>query len=110
MTSFRRVFGSLVRMAVLTVVGVALLGGALAYRLYREFESDLPPRLDVVTDYRPLRASQVFSADGELIGQFYVEKRVLTPVDAIPRVVKQAFVAAEDARFYSHGGVDYLGI
>jgi penicillin-binding protein 1A len=113
MTSFprvRRVVRSLVRIALLSTLGLALLAAFLGWRAYRSFASDLPPRLDVVTDYRPLRASQVFSADGELIGQFYVEKRVLTPVDRIPKVVKQAFVAAEDARFYSHGGVDYLGV
>jgi penicillin-binding protein 1A len=91
-------------------VGGAVLGCVLAYRLYHAFASDLPARLDVVTDYRPLRASQVYSADGEMIGQFYVEKRVLLKVDDIPVGVRRAFVAAEDARFYSHGGIDYFGI
>jgi penicillin-binding protein 1A len=113
MTSFRRVgrvLGSVARVALLTAVGLVGLGVVLGYRAYRSFASDLPPRLDVVTDYRPLRASQVFSADGELIGQFYVEKRVLVPVERIPAVVKQAFVAAEDVRFYTHGGVDYQGV
>jgi penicillin-binding protein 1A len=114
MTSFRRGFrgavGSFFRIALLTTLGLGALGAFLLWRAYKAFESDLPPRLDVVTDYRPLRATQVFSADGELIGQFYVEKRVLTPVAEIPDVVKHAFVAAEDSRFYSHGGVDYWGI
>ena len=64
----------------------------------------------MVTDYRPLRASQIFSADGEMIGEFFVEKRVLVPVEQVPDVVKKAFVAAEDVRFYKHHGVDYLGI
>ncbi|HEY2730806.1 MAG TPA: PBP1A family penicillin-binding protein [Polyangia bacterium] len=93
-----------------TTVVVGVAATVLGYRAYRKFASDLPPHLDVVTDYRPLRASQVWSADGELIGQFYVEKRTLLPVEQIPRIVKQAFVAAEDIRFYSHGGIDYLGI
>jgi penicillin-binding protein 1A len=110
MTSFRAVFRSVARIAALTALGAAGLGGLFAYRIYRAFASDLPPRLDAVTDYRPLRASQVFSADGEMIGQFYVEKRVLLKLDELPLVVRQAFVAAEDARFYAHGGVDYLGI
>jgi len=110
MTSFRRVLSSILRIAALSLLGALIAGGFLAYRAYRAFASDLPPRLDAVTDYRPLRASQVFSADGEMIGQFYVEKRVLLPVSEIPLTVRHAFVAAEDARFYSHGGVDYLGI
>jgi penicillin-binding protein 1A len=110
MTSSRGVLSSILRIAALSLAGALIVGGILAYRAYRAFAFDLPPRLDAVTDYRPLRASQVFSADGEMIGQFYVEKRVLLPVSEIPPVVRHAFVAAEDARFYSHGGVDYLGI
>jgi penicillin-binding protein 1A len=110
MTSSRRILSSIWRIAALSLAGALVVGGILAYRAYRAFAFDLPPRLDAVTDYRPLRASQVFSADGEMIGQFYVEKRVLLPVSEIPPVVRHAFVAAEDARFYSHGGVDYLGI
>jgi penicillin-binding protein 1A len=110
MTSFRRALGWTLRIAGLALLAALGTGALLGYRAYRAFASDLPPRLDVVTDYRPLRASQVLSADGELIGQFYIEKRVLLPVDQIPKRVKDAFVAAEDARFYSHGGVDWLGV
>ncbi len=98
------------RVMVLGGAGGLLLLAGLGYWSYRQFQSDLPPSLSVVTDYRPLRASQVFSADGETIGEFFVEKRVLTPVDKIPDGVRKAFVAAEDIRFYSHHGVDYQGI
>ncbi|HEY0713949.1 MAG TPA: transglycosylase domain-containing protein, partial [Polyangia bacterium] len=83
---------------------------ALGAWAFYEFRSDLPQNLGVVTDYRPLRASQIFSADGEMIGEFFVEKRVLVAETEIPLMVKRAFVAAEDVRFYEHGGVDYLGI
>jgi penicillin-binding protein 1A len=108
--SFRRVVRVFFRVGLVITLGVGIGGAIVGYRAYKRFESDLPPHLDMVTDYRPLRASQVFSADGELIGQFYVEKRVLLPVEQIPAIVKQAFVAAEDNRFYSHGGIDYQGI
>ena len=87
-----------------------LSAGGAGIWVYRKFRNDLPAKLDVVTDYRPLRASQIFSADGEMIGEFFVEKRVLVPVEQVPDVVKKAFVAAEDVRFYKHHGVDYLGI
>jgi penicillin-binding protein 1A len=110
MTTFRRGFRLVFRLSLAATFIVVVAGGIVGYRAYRRFESDLPPHLDMVTDYRPLRASQVWSGDGELIGQFYVEKRVLLPADKIPAAVKQAFVAAEDIRFYSHGGIDYLGI
>ncbi len=93
-----------------TGLGLLLLGAGAGYYFYLQFRSDLPDNLSVVTDYRPLRASQIFSADGELIGEFFVEKRVITPIEKIPDIVRKAFVAAEDTRFYAHGGVDYFGI
>jgi penicillin-binding protein 1A len=110
MVTVRGVFKSILRVGLLLGLGVFLLGGSLAVWGYRAFTSDLPQNLSVVTDYRPIRASQIFSADGELIGEFYVEKRVLVPVEDVPLLVRKAFVAAEDVRFYQHGGVDYLGI
>lgn len=109
-TSFRRAIGSAFRVVAFSLLGALGLGGFLAYRGYKAFESDLPTHLDVVTDYRPLRASQILSADGEVIGEFFVEKRVLVPVGSIPPLCRRAFVAAEDARFYRHGGVDWQGI
>ncbi|HVZ74763.1 MAG TPA: PBP1A family penicillin-binding protein [Polyangia bacterium] len=110
MTSFRRVFRVALRVGLITFFGVGIGVAIVGVRAYRRFESDLPPHLDMVTDYRPLRASQVWSADGELIGQFYVEKRVLLPIEKIPLTLRHAFVAAEDNRFYTHGGIDYQGI
>lgn len=94
----------------MSALGALLLGAVLALWAYRAFESDLPPNLSVVTDYQPVRASQILSSDGETIGEFFIEKRVLIPVEKVPPVVRNAFVAAEDERFYRHGGVDYPGI
>jgi penicillin-binding protein 1A len=110
MASFRRVFRVFFRVGLVLTLGLGIGGVIAGARVYHRFASDLPAHLDMVTDYRPLRASEVWSADGELIGQFYVEKRVLLPIEKIPPVVKHAFVAAEDIRFYSHGGIDYQGI
>jgi penicillin-binding protein 1A len=91
-----------------------LLGGAfvsgLGYWGYKQFEKDLPDRWSALTDYKPARASRVFSSEGELIGEFYLQKRLVLPYDQIPRHVMQAFVAAEDNRFFDHHGIDPLGI
>ncbi len=106
----RALLRSLFRILGWSVVGATALGGGLGFWAYRQYESDLPKSLDVVTDYQPIRASEIWSADGELIGQFFVEKRVLLPIEQIPPMVRNAFVAAEDARFYRHGGLDYMGI
>jgi penicillin-binding protein 1A len=109
-TRIWRRFGSVIRIALASGLGVMLLLAGLASWAFYEFRSDLPKNLDMITDYRPLRASQIFSSDGEMIGEFFVEKRVLVPESEIPLTVKRAFVAAEDVRFYDHGGVDYQGI
>ncbi len=110
MVPFRRVLRSSLRIAAFASMGAVILAAGLGGWALRAFQSDLPENLSVITDYRPIRASQIFSADGETIGEFFVEKRVLVPVEQVPAFVRKAFVAAEDARFYQHGGVDYLGI
>jgi penicillin-binding protein 1A len=110
MVTFRKAFRFSLRILLFSGAGALVLGVGLAVWGYAAFKSDLPQNLSVVTDYRPIRASQIFSAEGETIGEFFVEKRVLIPLAQIPEMVRKAFVAAEDARFYQHGGVDYLGI
>src|SRR3954452_8222599 len=110
MSRARSILRSVLRVALATAAGGLVLMGALGTWAYYQFRSDLPTNLSVLTDYRPLRASQIYSADGELIGEFFVEKRVLVPVEQVPEVVKKAFIAAEDIRFYEHSGVDFLGI
>ena len=101
---------SILRLLALIVLGISLFGGVLVLIGYREFSRDLPQRLDVLTNYQPSRASRVYSADGELIGEFYLQRRVVVPLSAIPLHVQHAFVAAEDNRFYEHAGVDPVGI
>ena len=86
-------------LSVLLVVAVAL---AVAY-------PNLPDISDLA-DYRPKLPMRVYSADGVVIGEFGEERRSLTPIQDIPKVMKDAVLAIEDARFFSHGGVDYLGV
>jgi penicillin-binding protein 1A len=68
------------------------------------------PDISDLSDYRPKLPLRVFSADGVLMGEFGEERRHLTPIAEIPKVMKDAVLSIEDARFYQHGGVDYLGI
>ena len=68
------------------------------------------PDISDLADYRPKLPLRVFSAEGSLIGEFGEERRHLTPVKDIPKVMINAVLAIEDARFYTHGGVDYKGI
>ena len=68
------------------------------------------PSITSLTDYRPKLPLRVFSADGVLLGEFGEERRSFVPIAQIPKVMKDAVLAIEDSRFYSHGGVDYLGM
>jgi penicillin-binding protein 1A len=68
------------------------------------------PSLETLTDYRPKVPLRVYSAEGLLIGEFGEERREVVKISAAPTQLKQAIIAAEDDRFYQHGGVDYIGI
>ncbi|RMX06677.1 penicillin-binding protein 1A [Corticibacter populi] len=68
------------------------------------------PDVSDLADYRPKLPLRVFSAEGALIGEFGEERRKLMPIEDIPPVMKQAILAAEDARFFEHNGIDYRGI
>lgn len=68
------------------------------------------PDISELSDYRPKLPLRVFSVEGSLIGEFGEERRQLTPIAQIPKVMTDAVLAIEDARFYEHGGIDYKGV
>lgn len=68
------------------------------------------PSIDSLTEYRPKLPLRVFSADGVLLGEFGEERRSFTPIAQVPKVMRDAVLAIEDARFYDHSGVDLVGI
>ncbi len=68
------------------------------------------PSLEVLTDYRPKIPLRIYSAENELIGEFGEEKRAVVKIKDVPQGMKAAILAAEDDRFYQHGGVDYTGV
>jgi penicillin-binding protein 1A len=86
-------------LALLLAVGIAL---AVAF-------PNLPD-VGALADYRPKLPLRVLSADGELIAEFGEERRNLTPIEDIPPLMINAVLAIEDARFYEHSGVDYIGL
>ena len=85
-----------------------LLSGGMA-AFYFTFLFDLP-RLSTLKDYQPYIVSEVYSDDGALIGEFFMERRIVTPLSQMPKHLIRAFVAAEDARFFEHRGIDYWRI
>jgi penicillin-binding protein 1A len=86
-------------LALLLLVAIAL---AVAY-------PNLPD-IGGISDYQPKLPLRIFAADGVLIGEFGEERRSFMPIAEIPRVMRDAVLAAEDARFYEHSGVDYKGV
>ncbi len=84
---------------VLMLVGLAL---AVAYPNL--------PEIDGLLDYRPKLPMRILSADGVLLGEYGEERRNFTPLAQIPKVMQQAVLASEDARFYEHSGVDLKGV
>jgi len=90
-------------------LGLAVVGGLLGAFVLALLWPTLPT-LDKLTDYQPKIPLRVVSADGDLIGEFGEERRAVVTIKEVPEVMKQAILAAEDERFYSHGGVDYLSV
>ncbi|MBU1353209.1 MAG: penicillin-binding protein 1A [Gammaproteobacteria bacterium] len=68
------------------------------------------PDISDLADYRPKLPLRVYSSEGALLGEFGEERRNLTPIGEIPKVMKDAVLAIEDTRFFQHGGVDYKGV
>jgi len=76
---------------------------------YLYFSFTLPP-IKSLEDYKPPIITKVLSEEGEVVGEFCKERRIVVPMQQIPEVLSQAFVAAEDAKFFQHKGISYLSI
>src|SRR5512144_3001790 len=98
----------------LLYIGSVLLGLGVVGALLRAFVLALLyptlPSLETLTDYQPKIPLRVVSAEGDLLGEFGEERRAVVAIREVPDVMKHAILAAEDERFYSHGGVDYLSV
>jgi penicillin-binding protein 1A len=86
-----------------------LLGGLAVGGLIWHLSKDLPA-LEQLGTYQPSMVTQVYSSDQRLIGQFFIERRILTPVAEIPERLRRAVIAVEDVRFFEHPGLDYIGM
>ncbi len=91
--------------AVAILAGAAFAGGVLWY-----YGRDLPDLSDLREDYRPPQISRIETSDGVLIGEIFEERRSVVPFERIPRILVNALLAAEDADFYEHEGLDYPGM
>ncbi|MBR7791516.1 PBP1A family penicillin-binding protein [Undibacterium sp. FT147W] len=92
--------------AIVASLGI-IAAGVLAY-VFLVLAPNLPP-LDAVTDYRPKIPLRIYTADNALIGEFGEEHREFVPIKEIPEKLKTALLSTEDARFYEHSGIDFIG-
>src|SRR6202163_4480081 len=88
---------------------VFLVGVAAAAGLIWHFSKDLPD-YSQLQDYEPPVMTRVHASDGALLGEYSKERRLYLPIQAVPKLVINAFLAAEDKNFYEHGGIDYQGM
>ncbi len=93
----------------LTILALSVLSGLFIGGAYFYFTRDLP-KISSLKDYSPPIITTVYSDDNRKIAEFYKERRIVVPISKIPKTLIDAFVAAEDARFYEHKGIDIFGI
>lgn len=99
----------IVRFLLTILATVVLLSTAAFLGVYFFFARDLPD-IKTIEDYHPPVISQVFADDGTQIGEFWLECRIFTPYQEMPKQVVNAFVDSEDSRFFEHKGVDMRSI
>ena len=95
----------LLLVALTLVLSGGMLGAFAAFMTYPKL-----PSLEVLTDYRPKLPLRIISDDGKVIGEFGEERRSVVRFKDVPRSLVDAILAAEDERFYQHGGIDYAGV
>src|SRR5437879_7120867 len=88
---------------------VFLVGIAAAAGLLWHVSKDLPD-YSQLQDYEPPVMTRVHATDGSLVAEYARERRLYLPIQAIPKLLTNAFIAAEDKNFYEHGGLDFQGI
>jgi penicillin-binding protein 1A len=95
----------------LVAVGLflALILITFGFFLFKRYSENLPD-YEQLKNYNPMITTRLYAADGSLISEFSKEKRVFVPIDTIPKNLINAFLAAEDANFYKHSGIDPLAI
>jgi len=101
--------GTIVKTVFWSGLFVIFTGAVAAVLFYFYINEDLP-KISKLSDYHPPVITTVYADDNRKIGEFYKERRIVVPISRIPQILKEAFIAAEDSRFYSHPGIDIIGI
>ena len=97
------------KILMLLVLVSVLFGSAIGFVFFKKYSNNLPD-YEQLKSYTPLITTRLYAADGSLINEFSKEKRVFVPIVNIPKHLINAFLAAEDANFYEHSGIDPFAI
>lgn len=97
----RNLIAGIIVLGFLGIAGIALTFFIMAASL---------PQMVTLEDYKPLVVSEMYSRDGEKVGEFYREKRIVIPFEQMPPNLVNAFLAAEDSAFYNHSGINFFAI
>ncbi len=92
-----------------SLVFIAVLCLSFAFIVFKQFSENLPD-YEQLKNYNPMITTRLYASDGSLISEFSKEKRIFVPIDTIPKNLINAFLAAEDANFYKHSGIDLFAI
>jgi penicillin-binding protein 1A len=96
--------------AALLAALVFVCGTLALFAVIRHFEADLPSVTELKGNYHPPQVTRVLFRDGSLLAELFTERRTVVPIASLPAHVKLAVLAAEDAGFYEHEGLNYLGM
>jgi len=105
----RGYFPKIFRWFLLISLCVIIIGAIGIAGVYLYLSNNLP-KISSLNDYRPPIITTVYSDDNRKIAEFFKERRIVLPLTKMPEILKNAFVAAEDSRFYKHQGIDVLSI
>ncbi|MDX2494028.1 MAG: PBP1A family penicillin-binding protein [Desulfuromusa sp.] len=92
-----------------SLLSLPLLGAALLIGAYFYVSATLP-RVETLSDYHPPLITRIYADDGAIIAEYSRERRILVPFEKMPKTLVQAFIAAEDASFFKHQGIDFISI
>ena len=87
----------------------AVAGAVVLYAGYQRFSAELPD-LESLSNYQPRVMSRLYTGDSRLLAELATERRIFVPASAVPDIVKQAFISAEDQNFYIHKGIDPVAV
>ena len=106
---WRRFLSVMVKLTLAFSLLGAALGGVVGYTFYVKYSKDLPD-IESLRYYKPSLVTRIYDTNDQLAAEYFVERRILLPLDAIPVLLRQTTIAVEDTSFYEHFGLNIEGI